>query len=66
VVSDRPSYAVARAHGAVAVADDVSAWRDAVRTAVDRGRADEGAARWVAEDRTIGRDGDTWRRVLLG
>ncbi|MBT1671411.1 glycosyltransferase [Curtobacterium flaccumfaciens] len=66
VVSDRPSYAVARAHGAVAVPDDVSAWRDAVRTAVERGRADEGAARWVAEDRTIGRDGDTWRRVLLG
>ncbi|MBO9040941.1 glycosyltransferase [Curtobacterium flaccumfaciens] len=66
VVSDRPSYAVARGHGAVAVPDDVQAWRDAVRTAVDRGRADEGAARWVAEDRTIGRDGDTWRRVLLG
>ncbi|WP_418515534.1 hypothetical protein ACNUCX_12170 [Curtobacterium flaccumfaciens pv. flaccumfaciens] len=66
VVSDRPSYAVARAHGAVAVPDDVRAWRDAVRTAVERGRADERAARWVAQERTIGRDGDRWRRVLLG
>ncbi|MBF4613849.1 hypothetical protein [Curtobacterium sp. VKM Ac-1376] len=66
VVSDRPSYAVAREHGAVAVPDDVGAWRDAVRAAVERGAPDARAARWVAEERTIGRDGDTWRRVLLG
>jgi hypothetical protein len=66
VVSDRPSYAVAREHGAVVVPDDVGAWRDAVRAAVERGAPDARAARWVAEERTIGRDGDTWRRVLLG
>ncbi len=66
VVSDRPSYAAARQHGAVAVPDDTAAWRQAVRAAVEHGRADEGAARWVATERTIGRDGDSWRRVLLG
>lgn len=66
VVSDRPSYAVARTHGAVAVPDDTDAWRTAVRAAVDRGAPDARAARWVAEERTIGRDGDAWRRVLLG
>ncbi|WP_248704507.1 hypothetical protein [Curtobacterium sp. MWU13-2055] len=66
VVSDRPSYAVARVHGAVAVPDDVGAWRGAVRAAVERGTADERAVRWVAGERTIGRDDDAWRRVLLG
>ncbi|MBT1678032.1 hypothetical protein [Curtobacterium aurantiacum] len=66
VVSDRPSYAVARSHGAVAVPDAVDAWRDAVRAAVERGGPDERAARWVSGERTIGHDGDTWRRVLLG
>ncbi|MGY2897676.1 glycosyltransferase involved in cell wall biosynthesis [Curtobacterium sp. PvP017] len=66
VVSDRPSYAVARTRGAVAVPDDVVAWRDAVRAAVERGTADERAVRWVTGERTIGRDDDVWRRVLLG
>ncbi|WP_123681447.1 glycosyltransferase [Curtobacterium sp. PhB115] len=66
VVSDRPSYAVARSHGAVAVADDVDAWRDAVRAAVESGAPDERAVRWVTGERTIGRDDDAWRRVLLG
>ncbi|MFJ4074710.1 hypothetical protein [Curtobacterium sp. NPDC089991] len=66
VVSDRPSYAVARAHGAVAVPDDVGSWRGAVRAAVERGTADERAVRWVTGERTIGRDDDAWRRVLLG
>ncbi|GGL09245.1 glycosyltransferase involved in cell wall biosynthesis [Curtobacterium luteum] len=66
VVSDRPSYAEAAAHGVVAVPDDPSAWRAAVVAAVDRGTADPGAASWVAGERTIGTDGDGWRRVLLG
>ena len=66
VVSDRPSYAVAERYGAVGVPDDVSAWRAAVRGAVERGAPDERAERWVRDARTIGRDGDTWRRVLLG
>ncbi|MBT1605223.1 hypothetical protein [Curtobacterium flaccumfaciens] len=66
VVSDRPSYAVAERYGAVGVPDDVDAWRAAVRAAVERGAPDERAERWVRDARTIGRDGDTWRRVLLG
>lgn len=66
VVSDRPSYARARAHGAVAVPDDPEAWRAAVRAAVERGTADERAVRWVTGERTIGRGDDAWRRVLLG
>lgn len=66
VVSDRPSYAVAERYGAVGVPDDVDAWRGAVRGAVERGAPDERAERWVRDERTIGRDGDTWRRVLLG
>ncbi|PCN49278.1 hypothetical protein Csp2054_03615 [Curtobacterium sp. 'Ferrero'] len=66
VVSDRPSYAVARAHGAVAVPDDAEAWRRALRAVIAAGSPDAEAVRWVAEERTIGRDGDAWRRVLLG
>lgn len=66
VVSDRPSYAEAAAHGVVAVPDDAAAWRAAVVAAVDRGEADPGAAAWVAQERMIGADGDAWRRVLLG
>lgn len=66
VVSDRPSYAAAKAHGVVAVPDDLGAWRDAVRAAVDTGTADPGAVAWVRSERMIGDDGDRWRRVLLG
>ena len=66
VVSDRPSYRAARDHGVLAVPDDAEAWRDAVRLAVEGGRADPGAARWVRDERVIGDDGDTWRAVLLG
>ncbi|MFS0730971.1 glycosyltransferase [Curtobacterium sp. 1P10AnD] len=66
VVSDRPSYAVAAAHGVVAVPDDPAAWRTALVAAVDRGEADPEAAAWVARERMIGADGDAWRRVLLG
>lgn len=65
VVSDRPSYRIARDHGVVAVPDDLGAWRDAVRAAVDVGSADEDVARWVRDERTIGADGDTWRAALL-
>ena len=66
VVSDRPSYRVAREHCVVAVPDDVVAWRDAVRAAVASGTVDPTAARWVRSERLIGHDGDTWRSVLLG
>ncbi|ROS76372.1 glycosyltransferase involved in cell wall biosynthesis [Curtobacterium sp. PhB130] len=66
VVSDRPSYRLAGEHGAVLVPDDVAAWRDAVRTAVESGRAPERATRWVTSERTLGADGDAWSRVLLG
>lgn len=65
VVSDRPSYRIARDHGITAVPDDVTAWRTAVRAAVDAGVADDATMRWVRTDRTIGTDGDTWRAVLL-
>ncbi|WIB76364.1 hypothetical protein DEJ28_11885 [Curtobacterium sp. MCPF17_002] len=66
VVSDRPSYRGAADHGVVAVPDDVGAWRDAVRAAVESGRADPAAAEWVRAERVIGDDGDTWRSALLG
>lgn len=66
VVSDRPSYRAARDHGVVAVPDDAEAWRDAVRVAVEAGRADPAAAHWVRDERVIGDDGDTWRAALLG
>lgn len=65
VVSDRPSYRIARDHGIAAVPDDVDAWRTAVRAAVDAGTADEATVHWVRSERTIGTDGDTWRAVLL-
>jgi len=65
VVSDRPSYRTARDHGVVAVPDDVTAWRRAVRDAVDAGMPDPEAARWVRDERTIGADGDAWRAALL-
>jgi|GEM_PF-980203 len=65
VVSDRPSYRAARDHGVVAVPDDVTAWRRAVRDAVDAGTPDPEAARWVRDERTIGADGDAWRAALL-
>jgi glycosyltransferase involved in cell wall biosynthesis len=66
VVSDRPSYRAASEHGVVAVPDDPTAWRAAVVAAVDRGHADAEAVRWVAAERTLGRDDGAWRRVLLG
>lgn len=65
VVSDRPSYRVAREHGVVAVPDDVAAWRTAVRAAVTAGTADPVVVHWVRTERTIGGDGDTWRSALL-
>jgi glycosyltransferase involved in cell wall biosynthesis len=65
VVSDRPSYRDAHAHGVVAVPDDVDAWRAAVSAAVADGAADPEATRWVRAERTIGDDGDTWRSALL-
>ncbi len=65
VVSDRPSYRAAGAHGVVTVPDDPDAWRTAVRAAVARGNADPAAAAWVHDERVIGRDGDAWQRVLL-
>lgn len=66
VVSARPSYRVAGQHGITTVPDDPGAWRAAVTAAVARGYADPTAADWVRRERFIGRDGDTWRDVLLG
>lgn len=66
VLSDRPSYAEAGRHGGTLVPDDVDAWRLALRAAVDAGSAPASAAAWVADERTIGADGDGWRSVLLG
>ncbi|PZE84982.1 glycosyltransferase [Curtobacterium sp. MCBD17_032] len=66
VVSDRPSYRAAAAHGVVTVPDDPAAWRDAVRVAVDRGTADRDAAAWVRSERMIGVTADDWADVLLG
>ena len=66
VVSDRPSYRVARDHGVVAVPDDVAAWRHAVVDAVESGSADPTALAWVRRERMLGTAGDTWRATLLG
>jgi len=66
VVSARPSYAVAAQHGVVAVPDEPGAWREAVRSAVQRGHADPGAVAWVRSERMVGGDDDRWPDAVLG
>ena len=66
VVSDRPSYAAAAAHGVTAVPDDPDAWRAALRAAVARDGAEPDAVTWVRSERMIGGPQDSWPDAVLG
>ncbi len=66
VVSDRPSYAAAAAHGVTAVPDDPEAWRAALRTAVAQGAPAARAVDWVRSERLIGGPHDSWPDAVLG